>query len=228
MKSILYLSFAPLLVLAAACQPDEPDGQDREPAAPDTTGQAQAQEREQVPAAATAPEQNAFAEISATEGNDAAGTVRFTTAGDTVRVEGRITGLEPGAHGLHIHAQGDCSAPDASSAGGHYAPDDDPHGSPRDLPDEHHVGDLGNIVADSDGTAEVNAEDPEIALSGPESVVGRAVIVHSGRDDLESQPSGDAGARVGCGVIELASNAGAAGQDRAGGPSGTTSGGGDT
>lgn len=226
MKPTRYLPLAPLLVLAAACQPDqaEPQAQSQqEPgeAATGTAGETQAQAP--ATAEAAAPARIAVAEIAATEGNDASGTVRFTTSGDAVRVEGRITGLEPGAHGLHIHAKGDCSAPDASSAGGHYAPDDDPHGSPRDLPAEHHVGDLGNIVASSDGVADVTAEDPEISLSGPESVVGKAVIVHAGRDDLESQPSGDAGARVACGVIELASTAGAGERQRA-----ETSAGGDT
>jgi Cu-Zn family superoxide dismutase len=203
-----------LLVLAAGCQPGEPEQPEPE-AGRMASDAAQPAERAQgQPAAERTPatQQMAVAEISPTEGHDTAGTVEFSAEGDTVRLEGRITGLEPGAHGLHIHANGDCSAPDASSAGGHYSPDDDPHGSPRDLPDKHHVGDLGNIVAGEDGTADVVAEDPEMQLSGPESVIGKAVIVHEGRDDLESQPSGDAGARVGCGVIRMASRATEGGQ----------------
>lgn len=197
MKSTRYAQLVPLLVLAAACQPGEPEQPE-----PETGGMASDDSR---PAERTqAAQQMAVAEISATEGHETAGTVKFTSEGDTVRVQGRITGLEPGAHGLHIHAKGDCSAPDASSAGGHYSPGGDPHGSPRDLPEEHHVGDLGNIVAGEDGSADVVAEDAEIRLSGPDSVVDKAVIVHAGRDDLESQPSGDAGARVGCGVIRMA------------------------
>ncbi|MEX2124077.1 MAG: superoxide dismutase family protein [Woeseia sp.] len=109
---------------------------------------------------------------------------------------------KPGAHGLHIHAMGDCSAPDASSAGDHFNPHDDPHGSPRDLDDAHHVGDLGNITTNEAGEAEVSIEDTEMKLSGAESVIGKALIVHSGQDDFETQPSGDSGSPVGCGEIE--------------------------
>lgn len=203
MKSTHYLRILPLLVLAAACQPEQPEEEDLDtPEA--TTGAAAAVAEQPASAAPTAAERTAVAEIAATEGNETNGTVRFAAEGETVRIEGTIEGLEPGAHGLHIHAKGDCSAPDASSAGDHFSPNEDPHGSPRDLPGEHHVGDLGNIVADDDGTADVMAEDDEIRLDGPDSVVGKAVVVHSGRDDMETQPSGDSGERVGCGVIRLA------------------------
>lgn len=207
MKTTLYTLLVPLLALVAACRSGEPE--QPEPVADrSATDAAQPadpmQEQPGAERAATAPPM-AVAEISATDGFDAAGTVEFTTEGDSVRIKGALTGLKPGAHGLHIHEKGDCSAPDASSAGEHYSPGDDPHGSPQDLPDEHHLGDLGNVVAEEDGTAEIVAEDPEVRLSGPDSVVGKAVIVHEGRDDLESQPSGDSGARVGCGVIRMAS-----------------------
>ena len=205
-----YSRLMPLLVLAAGCQPGEPE--QPEPQAGTISEAVQPGSGVQAPRSAEqapAPEspRMALAELSATEGHEAAGIVKFVAEGDTVRVQGRITGLEPGAHGLHIHEKGDCSAPDASSAGEHYSPNDNPHGSPQDLPDAHHLGDLGNLVADDRGTAEVATEDPEMRLSGPQSIVGKAVIVHEGRDDLESQPSGDSGARVGCGVIRLASQA---------------------
>lgn len=143
----------------------------------------------------------AEARIEPTEGNQANGVVRFSTENGMVTIAGTINGLEPGEHGLHVHENGDCSAPDASSAGGHFNPHDDPHGSPRDDPDSHHVGDLGNVTADADGEAEVSVDDPEMQLKGPESVIDKALIVHGGRDDFESQPSGDSGPRVGCGVI---------------------------
>jgi Cu-Zn family superoxide dismutase len=209
-----YNRLLPLLVLAAGCQPEEPEQPEpqagrtsTEAAQPDAGRQSQGS-AEQEPTA----QRVALAEISATEGREATGTLQFTAEGDTVRVQGRITGLEPGAHGLHIHAKGDCSAPDASTAGDHYSPDDDPHGSPLDLPDAHHVGDLGNVFADDQGIADVAAEDTEMRLNGPESIVGKAVIVHEGRDDLESQPTGDSGARVGCGVIRMEAQAMATGQ----------------
>lgn len=151
---------------------------------------------------AGAPVIVAQAELEPTEGNEARGTLRFATAAGAVVIDGRITGLAPGPHGLHIHEKGDCSAPDASSAGGHFAPDDDPHGAPDDPAGEHHVGDLGNITASQEGFAVVDVVDAEMTLDdGPKGVIGRAIIVHAGKDDLETQPTGGAGARVACGVI---------------------------
>lgn len=143
----------------------------------------------------------AEAEILPTEGQTAGGLIKLSQSDGMVTIEGTVTGLAPGAHGIHIHARGDCSAPDASSAGDHFEPADDPHGSPEDLPDSHHVGDLGNIMAGENGEAEVNVTDSEIELRGTNSVIGKAIIVHAGRDDFETQPSGDSGARIGCGVI---------------------------
>jgi Cu-Zn family superoxide dismutase len=153
-------------------------------------------------------ERHAVAEIRPTSGNEARGSVRLSGGNGTVRIAGTITGLEPGAHGLHIHEFGDCSAPDASSAGEHFNPHDDPHGSPRDLENAHHVGDLGNVTANERGEAEIDTEDNEMQLSGPESVIGKAMVVHADRDDFESQPSGNSGARVGCGeIVETARQA---------------------
>ena len=146
-------------------------------------------------------ERHAVAEIRPTSGNDARGSIRLESGNGTVRIAGTITGLEPGAHGFHIHEFGDCSAPDASSAGEHFNPHDDPHGSPRDLENAHHVGDLGNVTADQRGEAEIDTEDNEMQLSGPESVIGKAIVIHADQDDFESQPSGNSGARVGCGEI---------------------------
>ncbi len=139
--------------------------------------------------------------IQPTEGNQAQGKVELMPMDDGIHFMGTITGLSEGKHGFHVHEKGDCSAPDGSSAGGHFNPDGKPHGGP-DSP-EHHRGDLGNIEADATGTAQVNIHMPGITLdSGPDSVMGKAIIVHAGEDDLTSQPSGNAGARVGCGVIE--------------------------
>jgi len=144
----------------------------------------------------------ARAELEPTEGNEARGTVTFSRAAGAVVIDGELMGLPEGLHGLHIHEKGDCSAPDATSAGGHFAPDGDPHGSPDSPPGQHHVGDLGNIEANEEGYALVNVVDAEMTLDeGPKSVLGRAVIVHAGADDFETQPTGAAGARLACGVI---------------------------
>lgn len=149
-------------------------------------------------------QRTAVADLEPTEGNEVRGTVTFTEEDGGVRVVAAITGLTPGEHGFHVHENGDCSAPDASSAGGHFAPQNNPHGAPDDPEGERHVGDLGNIEADDEGGADYERVDDIIDLDGPNSVVGRAVVVHADADDLESDPSGNSGDRLACGVIELA------------------------
>lgn len=136
-----------------------------------------------------------------TKGNDVRGIVMLSSEEKGVRVRGRVMGLSPGEHGFHIHEYGDMRAPDGASAGGHFNPRGHKHGGPD--ADEHHAGDLGNITANDQGVAEVDkfAEDLELHF-----VVGRTVVVHAGADDFESQPSGDAGARVALGVIGYANN----------------------
>jgi len=130
------------------------------------------------------------------------GTVTFTQQPDGVHIHAELTGLTPGEHGFHVHQYGDCTSVDGKCAGGHFNPTGAPHGGPDSA--QRHVGDLGNITADASGKAVYDRVDKMIALSGPNSIIGRGIIVHAGRDDLKSQPSGDAGARVGCGVIGLA------------------------
>lgn len=119
-----------------------------------------------------------------------------------MRVTAHVTGLTPGKHGWHIHEKGDCTAPDATSAGGHYNPDSMPHAGPDAA--QRHSGDMGNLVADSGGVAHMEYVDTVMRLQGPNAVVGRAVIIHAGEDDLTTQPTGNSGARVACGVIEAA------------------------
>lgn len=169
---------------------------------PDVTPGAPAPQDETPPSDSSVDAEYAEAEILPTEGQTVGGLITLRRSDGMVTIEGTVTGLTPGAHGIHIHANGDCSAPDASSAGDHFEPADDPHGSPEDLPDSHHVGDLGNITAGENGEAELNITDTEIELSGANSVIDKAIIVHAGRDDFETQPSGDSGARIGCGVID--------------------------
>jgi len=145
---------------------------------------------------------NAVAVVHATAGHEVSGTVRFASESKGVRVHVHLEGLTPGQHGFHIHAFGDCSKPDGTSAGGHYNPTGAPHAG-RDAK-ARHVGDLGNVTADAAGVVDTTFVDSVIALGGPHSIVGRGVIVHAGADDLTSQPSGAAGARVACGVVGVA------------------------
>ncbi|MDR9366185.1 MAG: superoxide dismutase family protein [Balneolaceae bacterium] len=152
----------------------------------------------------SAPEiTKATAVLSPTDGSQTAGVVTFTQTDEGVRIEATVSGLEAEArHGFHIHQFGDCRAPDGTSAGGHFNPEDVEHGAPT--ADIRHVGDLGNLPTNAQGTAEVDFVDTHVDLNGPNSVLGRGVIVHAGTDDFESQPTGAAGSRLACGVIGVA------------------------
>lgn len=182
----------------AACADNDAD----KAAAPDTTGTAM-----QADTMGTMGQRMARATLAPTEGNDAEGTVAFTKTEDGILVEASVSGLSEGEHGIHIHENGDCSAPDASSAGGHFNPQDTPHGAPTNEPSQRHVGDLGNLEANAEGMAEYSRTDSLIAFDGPNSIIGKAVIVHQGADDFTSQPSGNAGPRVACGVIQMSEGA---------------------
>jgi superoxide dismutase, Cu-Zn family len=144
----------------------------------------------------------AVAVLNPTQNNKVTGTVTFSKMETGVKVVADIKGLTPGNHGFHIHQFGDCSAPNADSAGGHYNPAGKKHGGPEDP--ERHAGDLGNLMADSSGRAYLERTDTTISLSGPNSVIGRGVIVHEASDDMTTQPTGNAGGRVACGLIGIA------------------------
>ena len=134
--------------------------------------------------------------------SDVKGVVTFTKQDGGVLIEAELSGLTPGEHGFHIHEFGDCSKADGTCAGGHFNPTSAPHGAPDDA--ERHAGDFGNIKADASGKATYKRVDKMIKLNGAQSIIGRGVIVHADPDDLKSQPSGNAGARVACGVIGIA------------------------
>jgi Cu-Zn family superoxide dismutase len=143
----------------------------------------------------------AVAVLQPTKGSKAAGTVTFTKTDKGVRVQADISGLTPGKHGFHIHEFGDASSPDGMSAGGHFNPHKMEHGSPESP--KRHVGDLGNIEADSEGHATLDIVDPALGFSGATSILGRGVVVHEKPDDF-GQPTGNAGGRVAVGTIGVA------------------------
>jgi superoxide dismutase, Cu-Zn family len=143
----------------------------------------------------------ANAKLESKSGSQVTGTVAFTKAGDEVRVVADIQGLKPGKHGFHVHEKGDCSAPDAASAGGHFNPTHQHHGGPSTA--EHHTGDLGNIEADSSGKVHLDWKG-KMSLNGADSIIEKSVVVHEKEDDLKTDPAGNSGARVACGVIEAA------------------------
>ena len=143
----------------------------------------------------------AVATLAPTAGNTTSGSVQFTQKGDRVQVSGEVRGLKPNAeHGFHVHEKGDCSAPDATSAGGHYNPGGRPHG--RHGAGAHHTGDLPSLKADANGVARFSFESASISVgAGAGDITGRGLIVHRDPDDYTTQPTGNAGARLACAVI---------------------------
>ncbi|CAB0007210.1 unnamed protein product, partial [Nesidiocoris tenuis] len=141
--------------------------------------------------------------VFTTGGTGVKGNVTFTQEGKQVRIEGTVENLKPGEHGFHVHEKGDLSA-GCASTGAHYNPYKKNHGAPNDA--ERHVGDLGNVVSE-EGVTHIAFTDSVISLTGPHSILGRAVVIHSDRDDLgrggftDSLSTGHAGTRVACGII---------------------------
>jgi len=152
-----------------------------------------------VPAAAAGPVTKAAAVVYPLSASGVTGVVAFAKADGGVKVSVKLAGLKPGTHGFHIHEFGDCSAADGTSAGGHFNPTGDPHAGPKD--DKRHEGDMGNIEADKDGMVTLEYVDAKLSFDGPGSILGRGVIVHAAADDFKTQPTGNAGGRLGCGVI---------------------------
>jgi Cu-Zn family superoxide dismutase len=137
-----------------------------------------------------------------TLGNKVTGVVTFTKVEGGVKVVADIEGLSKGKHGFHIHEYGDCSGLDGSTAGGHFNPDAKSHGAPN--VSERHAGDMGNIEADDSGQGTLEYVDSTISLEGKNSIIGKAMIIHANEDDLKTQPTGNAGNRLACGVIGIA------------------------
>lgn len=146
---------------------------------------------------------SAVASVAPTEDSQTHGWVRFESVEGGLRITAEIQGLTPNSeHGIHIHEYGDCTSLDGKSAGGHYNPEGNPHALPDHEP--RHAGDLGNIRADADGVGHYDAIFKNISIAGPGfPVLGRAIIIHAKPDD-GGQPTGNAGARLACGVIGIA------------------------
>jgi Cu-Zn family superoxide dismutase len=155
------------------------------------------------PADAPAPAASAAVQLAPTQGHNATGTLNIQTEGEALHISGRLSGLPPnGEFGFHIHEKGDCSAPDASSAGGHFNPSNAPHGNPQG--ETHHAGDMLNAKSDADGVAQVDAVTSGVSLTAgqPNDARGKAIVLHEKADDYATQPSGNSGARIACGVIQ--------------------------
>lgn len=148
----------------------------------------------------------ASATINPTEGSKVYGKVTFTLLQNgKIKVVADIYNLSPGKHGFHIHEFGDCSDPKGLSAGGHFAGTHNHHAGKEE--EMRHSGDLGNLIADEKGFAHLEWTDPNLKFDGENSIIGRGVIVHEKEDDLKTQPTGNAGARLACGTIGIAKQA---------------------
>lgn len=143
---------------------------------------------------------SARADMAATKGNTASGTVIFHQMGDTLGVHAKISGLKPGQeHGFHIHEKGDCSSGDGMSTGGHFNPSGTKHGAQHE---DHHAGDLPALKADANGAVDAHFHLKGLTIgSGAADVVGKGLIIHAMPDDYKTQPTGNSGARIACGVI---------------------------
>ena len=189
MSSLPKATFAAALAIGLTACASAPSPTDAPPAAAPTTHN-------------TSTAQQAIANLASASGSLVSGRLTLVPMGGGVHIRGDIGGLPPGSsHGFHIHEKGDCSAVDAASAGGHFNPAGKPHG--RAGHGAHHAGDSDNLVADAQGVAHVDAHVEGVSLGGGASndILGRAIIVHANADDYSSQPAGNAGARVACGVI---------------------------
>ena len=142
--------------------------------------------------------------LESKSGSNVTGTATFTEKNGFVTLEATIKGLKPGVHGIHIHEKADCSANDATSAGGHWNPTFKKHGKWTDA--EHHLGDIGNFTTDNFGTGKVYFKTDEWAIGGLDKIkdiLGKGLIIHENPDDFTTQPTGNAGARVACaGIIK--------------------------
>jgi Cu-Zn family superoxide dismutase len=206
MKNLSLALLIPLTICTACSGKQE---------APSTQAPAPAEAPAAAPQANVAPTQApapaaepvliaARASLAAAAGTAARGNLELTSEGLAVRIRGEIAGLEPGKeHGFHVHEKGECSLPDFTSAGEHLNPTKDPHGGPKSA--SKHLGDLPNLKADGSGRVAVdvslNGATLEDKDGGPNQILGKALVVHALPDDYKTQPAGESGARIACGVI---------------------------
>ncbi|MGC1240025.1 MAG: superoxide dismutase family protein [Chryseosolibacter sp.] len=188
--SFLSLLFVALFLSLSACSSGSKQGDEDQAG----TEAQQEQEESKVTAKAT---------MEPASGSKVTGEATFTQEGGSVVFEITIENLTPGEHAVHLHEKGDCSAEDGSSAGGHWNPTMKPHGK-RGNGTAFHKGDIANITAGQDGKGTLRLSINDWTIGGADStnVVGKSVIVHAKPDDFTSQPAGNAGDRISCGVIK--------------------------
>lgn len=208
MKNCFVLAL--VVFASAACggskstTPSTPEPAAAEPAPAADAPATAAAEPEKPAEPPAAPEmKTAVAKLAPASKSKVTGTITFKQTADGVEATANIENLTPGEHAWHVHEKGDCSAPDATSAGGHFNPENHKHGAPDAA--EHHAGDFGNLTAGKDGkaTATLTIKGVTLDPSGATSLINKGFIVHEKKDDFKTQPTGNAGGRVACGVIQL-------------------------
>jgi superoxide dismutase, Cu-Zn family len=197
-----YVSLVAIALLTAACGKNN----DATPAAeaPPPTGDGPAIAGSTATAETAA---GASVQLASTQGNTANGGLKISAAGTGVHISGTVQGLPPDSEfGFHFHEKGDCSAPDATSAGEHFNPTGQSHGSPENP--SRHAGDMLNVRSDAQGVAEVSIDNAGVSLhtGQPNDVLGKALVMHAKPDDYTTQPAGAAGDRIACGVVAVRPN----------------------
>jgi Cu-Zn family superoxide dismutase len=202
-----WVSLVAMTLLVAACGRKEDAASTADAPAPAGDGPAVATTTEPNTTSSAEATAGAAVQLSPTQGNTANGGLKLTAAGNGVKISGMLQGLKPDSEfGFHFHEKGDCSAPDATSAGAHFNPASQQHGNPQAQP--HHAGDMLNVKSDAQGVAEVSVDNPDVSLQTgrPNDIIGKALVLHAKPDDYKTQPSGDSGDRIGCGVVAIQTN----------------------
>ncbi len=143
----------------------------------------------------------AVAELVPIDASGVSGRIILAQVDQTLEIDIEASGLTPGKHGIHVHNLGDCSGEGAKNAGPHFSLGPVPHGGPNH--NGGHNGDLGNVEADEKGRVKARISVKNMMLMGPANITGKSIVIHGAEDDLKTQPAGNSGPRVACGVIVL-------------------------
>ena len=202
MKKVSLIIASAMVIFATSCKENKKEAENDMDNSEMTE---ETMEEEEMDEMKDAEMKKAMASLQAESDSNLSGKVMFTEENGEVTMKAEIMGLSEGEHAIHIHEKGDCSSADGKSAGGHWNPTDQPHGK-WGSEEGYHKGDIGNFKTNADGLGTISITTNEWCIGcddDTKNIVDKAIIVHDGQDDFTSQPSGAAGTRMGCGVIEM-------------------------